>query len=117
MGLFGGKKAAQPAAALQPDDNADGLRLEAAEKAAAATTSATTTTAAAPALDKVVADDALQTSPPLDPRRRRLLFVACMCILLNEMCERLAYYSAQTNMVRKRNFRANVSAPLARRPL
>ena len=39
---------------------------------------------------------------PLAPGRRRTLLFACLCILGNEFCERLAYYSAQTNMVGER---------------
>jgi hypothetical protein len=102
MGLFGGKKAAPAAAAAAAaaphQADADGLRLEAADKAA--------TTAAAP-LDK--GDDGAQALPPLDPRRRRLLLIACLCILGNEFCERLAYYSAQTNMVREEIARARAA--------
>eukprot|EP00878_Enallax_costatus_P033583 GHUV01037113.1.p1 GENE.GHUV01037113.1~~GHUV01037113.1.p1 ORF type:complete len:159 (+),score=42.67 GHUV01037113.1:596-1072(+) len=30
--------------------------------------------------------------------RRRVLLLACACILGNELCERLAYYGLQTNM-------------------
>ncbi|KAF8061421.1 APC8 [Scenedesmus sp. PABB004] len=30
--------------------------------------------------------------------RRRVLFAACLCILGNELCERLAFYGLQTNM-------------------
>jgi hypothetical protein len=44
-------------------------------------------------------DEQLDPSP-LQPHRRRILLAACLCILGNELCERLAYYSAQTNMVR-----------------
>lgn len=36
---------------------------------------------------------------PLPPRRRRLLLVACLCILGNEICERMAFYAVSTNMV------------------
>jgi hypothetical protein len=43
-------------------------------------------------------DEALDSSP-LQPHRRRLLLIACLCILGNEFCERLAYYSSATNMV------------------
>uniref|UniRef100_A0A383VGU9 Major facilitator superfamily (MFS) profile domain-containing protein n=1 Tax=Tetradesmus obliquus TaxID=3088 RepID=A0A383VGU9_TETOB len=35
---------------------------------------------------------------PILPHRKRMLFLACACILGNELCERLAYYGLQTNM-------------------
>lgn len=35
---------------------------------------------------------------PVVPHRKRQLFIACACILGNELCERLAYYGLQTNM-------------------
>jgi len=35
---------------------------------------------------------------PIVPHRKRRLFIACACILGNELCERLAYYGLQTNM-------------------
>ncbi|KAF6258979.1 hypothetical protein COO60DRAFT_1059427 [Scenedesmus sp. NREL 46B-D3] len=35
---------------------------------------------------------------PIVPHRKRALFLACACILGNELCERLAYYGLQTNM-------------------
>jgi hypothetical protein len=43
-------------------------------------------------------DVPLAEGDPLLPGRRRRLLAACMCILGNELCERLAYYGLQTNM-------------------
>lgn len=40
----------------------------------------------------------LSAGDPLLPGRRRVLLLACACILGNELCERLAYYGLQTNM-------------------
>jgi hypothetical protein len=36
---------------------------------------------------------------PVSAHRRKMVLLACVCILGNEFCERLAYYALQTNLV------------------
>ncbi|WIA14658.1 hypothetical protein OEZ85_003160 [Tetradesmus obliquus] len=43
-------------------------------------------------------DIAAPEEDPVSTQRKRMLFLACVCILGNELCERLAFYGLQTNM-------------------